>query len=61
MLFAGAGYQVHLYDVTLDLVENAIKDIREQLLALEKTGMLRGNLSVAEQLALISGKLHLEV
>ena len=55
MLFAGAGYTVRLFDVSLDLIEKAISDIDEQLQALEKSGMLRGNLNAAEQLKLISG------
>ncbi|XP_046640052.1 lambda-crystallin homolog [Daphnia pulicaria] len=55
MLFAGAGYNVHLYDVTQELVENAIKDIEEQLQALATSGLLRGNLSASEQLKLITG------
>lgn len=56
MLFAGAGYCVHLYDVSQDLVANAIKDIEQQLTALAAAGLLRGTLSVAEQLQLIAGK-----
>jgi hypothetical protein len=56
MLFAGAGYYVHLYDVTQELVENAMKDIEEQLQALATSGLLRGNLSAAEQLKLITGE-----
>lgn len=55
MLFAGAGYTVRLFDVSLDLIEKAIADIDEQLQALEKSGMLRGNLNAAQQLKLISG------
>ena len=56
MLFAGAGYHVSLYDVSLDLVEKALKDIDEQLQALEKSGMLRGTTTAAQQLALVTGK-----
>lgn len=55
MLFAGAGYHVNLFDVTQELVENAIKDIEQQLHALAASGLLRGNLSAAEQLTLITG------
>lgn len=55
MLFAGAGYSVFLYDVSATLIENAIKDVEEQLNVLEKTSMLRGKLSAAQQLKLISG------
>lgn len=56
MLFAGAGYQVHLYDVTQELVDNAIKDIEQQLQSLSASGLLRGNLGVTEQLNLITGE-----
>ncbi len=58
MLFAGAGYQVHLYDVTQELIENAIKDIEQQLHALSASGLLRGTLGAAEQLNLIKGEKH---
>ncbi len=54
MLFAGAGYRVHLYDVTLDLVAKAVEDIEHQLTVLETKGMLRGTISPTEQLKLIS-------
>lgn len=56
MLFAGAGYQVHLYDVSQELVESAIKDIEQQLHALAASGLLRGKLTVDEQLVKIKGK-----
>lgn len=55
MLFAGAGYHVYLYDVTADLIENAIQDIEKQLHALHISGHLRSNLSVDKQLQLIKG------
>lgn len=54
MLFAGAGYSVSLYDVNRELVVSAIEDIGKQLKVLEETGMLRGNLSVVQQLQLIN-------
>lgn len=55
MLFAGAGYRVHMFDVSQDLVTNAIKDIEQQLVALAASGLLRGSLTVEEQQKLISG------
>lgn len=61
MLFTCAGYNVSLYDVSTDLVEKAIKDIGEQLQALEKDGMLRGNISAAEQIKLISSTAYCKV
>lgn len=55
MLFAGAGYSIHLYDVSEELIENAIKDIEQQLVALAASGLLRGTSSASEQLAKITG------
>lgn len=56
MLFAGAGYQVCLYDVSQELMEGAIADIKKQLTILEETGMLRGSLTAVQQLELITCK-----
>lgn len=56
MLFAGAGYSVNMYDVSEELVQNAIKEIEEQLQVLSSTGMLRGTLSPEEQKKLIKGR-----
>ena len=60
MLFCGAGYNVHLFDVKQELVTKAIEDIGHQLQALEASKMLRGNLSVAQQLKLVTG-IHLYI
>lgn len=54
MLFAGAGYNVCLYDLNKDLVDLALKDIEDQLQVLEQNGMLRGNLNASQQLELIT-------
>lgn len=56
MLFCGAGYNVHMYDISKELVSKALEDIGHQLRELEASKMLRGNLSPVEQLALIKGK-----
>ncbi|XP_071956286.1 lambda-crystallin-like [Antedon mediterranea] len=60
MLFAGAGYNVVLYDIKDEQVTSALSDIKIQLEAVKKSGMLRGTLSVNEQFNLISGSNDLE-
>lgn len=55
MLFAGAGYQVKIYDIIPEQVENALSYLKNELARLEKEGLLRGKFSAKEQLALISG------
>ena len=60
MLFAGAGYQVRLYDVEEHQVERALGEIRTKLGELEKQGLLRGTLSREEQISRVSGTNSLE-
>ncbi|XP_077863574.1 lambda-crystallin-like isoform X2 [Saccoglossus kowalevskii] len=55
MLFAGAGYNVSLFDIDPSFVAKAINNIKEQLHELEKSGMLKGALTADEQFGLISG------
>jgi len=55
MLFAGAGYNVVVYDNVASQVKSALDDIKNQLNNLEKTGMLRGKLTAAQQFSLIKG------
>lgn len=55
MLFAGTGYQVSLYDVLPAQVSSALEDIREQLIKLQTSGLLRGDLNAEQQAALITG------
>jgi len=55
MLFAGAGFQVKLFDVVESQIPGALSDIAAQLDSLEKEGMLRGSLTAKQQLELITG------
>jgi len=54
MLFAGAGYRVHLFDVQQDRIGEALQDIRTQLKTLQDKGMLRGSLSADDQADLVT-------
>lgn len=55
MLFAAANYRVVLYDVKAEKVDEALADIKVQLENLEHQQLLRGTLTAAQQLSLISG------
>ncbi|KAG8452911.1 hypothetical protein GDO86_004638 [Hymenochirus boettgeri] len=55
MVFASGGFKVKLYDIVQEQVSTALVDIRRQMEELQKSEMLRGKLSVEEQLKLISG------
>ncbi|XP_037542592.1 lambda-crystallin homolog [Nematolebias whitei] len=54
MIFVSGGYRVNLYDNQPERAATAIAEIRKQLEELEKNHMLRGQLSTAQQLALLS-------
>nr|XP_002131138.1 lambda-crystallin-like [Ciona intestinalis] len=53
MLFAGAGYNVVLFDVVQSQLDNALVDIKNQLMKLEEQSLLRGKLTANEQFSLI--------
>ncbi|CAH2225250.1 lambda-crystallin homolog isoform X1 [Pelobates cultripes] len=60
MVFASGGFRVKLYDIVKEQVTAALEDIRKQMEDLKKSGMLRGTLSVNEQMSLISGSSDLK-
>ncbi|CAN7983729.1 unnamed protein product, partial [Ixodes pacificus] len=53
MLFASVGYKVALFDVEPRKIDEALKDIEDQLQTLEKNGSLRGNLTAKQQHQLV--------
>ncbi|KAJ9586563.1 hypothetical protein L9F63_028394, partial [Diploptera punctata] len=60
MLFAGAGYNVVIYDIDQNQISSALKDIEVQFKKLESQKLLRGKLSAAQQYALVKGSTNLE-
>ncbi|CAM4604713.1 hypothetical protein PO909_033508 [Leuciscus waleckii] len=54
MVFLSGGYKVKIYDNKPGQASGAITEIRKQLEELQQAKMLRGNLSAAEQLSLLS-------
>ena len=54
MLFAAADYRVQLYDIEPQQLTGALKEIEAQLDNLSKIGLLRGQLTVKQQLENIS-------
>ncbi|KAA0715857.1 Lambda-crystallin -like protein [Triplophysa tibetana] len=54
MVFLSGGYKVKIYDNKAGQASAAIAEIKKQLEELQQARMLRGNLSAAEQLSLLS-------
>lgn len=59
MLFAGVGYNVYIYDIEPNQIENALADIKQQLHTLESKKLLRGTLNASQQYAVIHGTTNL--
>ncbi|XP_016388964.1 lambda-crystallin-like [Sinocyclocheilus rhinocerous] len=54
MVFMSGGYMVNIYDNIPGQASGAITEIRKQIEELQQAKMLRGNLTAAEQLSLLS-------
>lgn len=60
MLFAGAGYQVQIFDIVPEQIEKALSHIRAELHNLQSNGILRGSLNADQQFDCISGTTDLK-
>lgn len=60
MLFASVGYSVTLYDILPEQITGALAYIEAETRSLETRGLLRGELSAAEQVARIAGTTDLQ-
>lgn len=56
MLFASVGYNVMIYDILPEQIDNAKKDIEQQIHTLKSNNLLRGTASAEQQINLIKGQ-----
>jgi len=54
MIFAGAGYQVQIFDIDEERTMKAMDEIKQDLIMYEKGGVLRGKIPIQEQIRLIT-------
>ncbi|XP_013381118.1 lambda-crystallin homolog [Lingula anatina] len=54
MLYASAGYMVKIYDISEDMLKDAMSYIEQRFTALQANGLLKGKLTAEEQLKLIT-------
>lgn len=55
MIFASVGYQVQIYDISLEQIDRALKRIGIELRRLECEKLLRGTLTAEQQIKCVSG------
>lgn len=60
MIFASQAYDVYLYDVVPEAVDKALVLLKDQLETLEKSGLLRGDLTAAQQFSHVHKAAKLE-
>ncbi|XP_018897308.1 lambda-crystallin homolog [Bemisia tabaci] len=55
MLYAAKGYEIVIYDINLDLVNQSLEILNQQLHQFEKQGILRGSTNADQQFSLMRG------
>lgn len=53
MIYTSVGYEVHMYDLTKEQVDQSIQLVQQTLQQLQQAGTLRGKLTADQQFALV--------
>jgi L-gulonate 3-dehydrogenase len=53
MIFTSVGYEVHLYDVSRDQIDQSIRLVQQTLKEMEQEKVLKGKLSADQQFSLV--------